>query len=324
MAIIDIYLTDTEGSFEADDSETTLEWVVYSDVILDYAQRIVAQGMIPPGAPLIVRGKAQGWYPFGTAYRLGNDVKSDIFAKRVEVFDRKIIRGRGDFLIQNLAIVEIFDPENPIVQWRVRQTFTTDPKNDEPKPQEELSEDDKFTISVSYEWEDAPFHTDVVTGQPIKNSAGMSFNPPAYRRRKLPVISLTRKEYGNPVDKALAFSNTVDGIFLIDTIITQFDGKIWTVTYNLKTRPEGWTTQIMDTGYYWRDPQTGRRFPIIGDDGLPVSEPARLNGNGLRVTFDSDEVHNVGPFHRYPISPLLALKIPDPRKIMAIPPPIAG
>ena len=46
MAIVNMYLVDTDGSFESDNSETTLEWLVYSDVILDYAQRIISQGTI--------------------------------------------------------------------------------------------------------------------------------------------------------------------------------------------------------------------------------------------------------------------------------------
>ena len=51
---------------------------------------------------------------------------------------------------------------------------------------------------------------------------------------------MTRTEYGNPVYKALQFSNTVDGQFLIDTIVPQYTGNKWTVTYNLKQRLEGW------------------------------------------------------------------------------------
>ena len=320
MAIVKMYLVNTEGAFEEENSETTLEWLVYSDVILDYSQRIVSQGTIAPNASLIAGGKAQGWYAFGTPYQLGNDGKDDIFARRVEVFDRKIIRGKGDFLIQNLDIVEIFDPVNPLIQWRVRQTFTADdPKAEEPKA--EPSENDKFTISVSYEWEDVPMAFDIVTGKLILNSAGMPFNPPVIRRRKIPIISMTRKEYGNPVMKALAYTGTVSNDMLIDSIVPQYDGKIWTVTYNIKIKPEGWAFSVMDTGFHYRDPETGELFPITYDDGLPVNEPARLDGKGLPMPFDSDEVHNVGPFHRYPVSSVSALNIPDPRLIIALPPP---
>ncbi|MCL2710270.1 MAG: hypothetical protein FWE95_05265 [Planctomycetaceae bacterium] len=320
MAIVDMYLADTDGSYEADSAETTLEWLVYSNVILDYSKRIVSQGMIAAGSPLIVQGRPKGWYAFGTPYQLGNDADEKIYAKRVEVFDRKIIRGKGDFLIKDLAIVEIFNPENPLVQWRVRQTFTTDPKADEPK--EEPSENDKFTVSIFNEWEDVPFLEDVVTGRPVLNSAGMPFGSPVKRRRKIPVISMTRKEYGNPVDKTVRYSNTVDGPFLIDSILSQYDGKIWTVTYNIKYRPEGWTTYLMDTGYYWCDPVTGYRYPILGeDDGLPVNEPVRLDGNGVPVPVDSDYIFNVGPFNKYETSLLADLRLPDPHSLVALPPP---
>ena len=318
MALIDKYLVDTTGSFDQDESETVLEWLVYSDVILDYAKRIVKQGEIAPGSPLIVDGKAAGWYSHGTPYSLGNDSDEDIFAGKVEVFERKIIRGKGDFTIQNLEIVGIFDPLHPLVQWRVRQTYSS--KNDE-AINSEPSVDDKFLVSVSYEWVDVPLDVDMVTLQPVVNSAGLPFSTPAFRRKKIPVISMTRKEYGNPVHKALQYSNTVDGEYLIDSIIPQFDGKIWTVTYNVKINAEGWLDLIMDTGYHYKDPVNGWIFPILNSgDGTPISEPARLNGHGVPVPENSNDVYNVGPFHKYSLSSIADLKIPDPCSIIAVPP----
>lgn len=317
MALVEKYLVDTTGSFDKDDSETVLEWLVYSDTILDYAQRIAKQGEILPGESLIntTTGEARGWYKQGTPYSLGNDAAEDIFAGKVEVSDRKIIRGKGDFSIQNLNIVRRFKPENPLIQWRVRQTFST--KNDQ-SVNNEPSVDDPFTVSVSYEWEEVPFTTDVITGKPVVNSAGQPFNTPATRRRKIAVIALTRKEYSNPVAKALVYSNTVDGIYLIDSIIPQFDGKSWTVTYNIKIKPEGWTVSLMDAGYHYREQTSKLLFPILNSgDGTPISEPARLNGNGLPLPENSNDVYNIGPFHKYSHSSIADLKIPDPTHIVA-------
>ena len=315
MAIIEMYLLDSEGSFDLRHSETTLKWLVYSDTIDDYAQKIAIQGIT--NGPMIVNGQAMGWYYPGRPYKVGNDLDNDSYAGPIEVSHRKIIRGRGDFSIQNLNIVKKYN-DKPMVQWNVQQTYST--KNDQ-KPEAETSENDKFTVSVSYEWEDEVFAVDMVTGRAVVNSAGHPFNPPATKRVKIPVIALTRMEYGNPVAKAITYSNTIDGEYLIDSIVPQFDGKAWTVTYNIKIHPRGtWVTYIMDTGVYQRVPYYGD-ISCLNEDGTPVNDPVRLNGNGQQVPFNSTFVWNLGPFYKWSFAPggIKALKIPDPRSIVTIP-----
>ena len=126
---------------------------------------------------------------------------------------------------------------------------------------------------------------------------------------------MTRTEYVNPVSNALMYSNTVDGQYLIDSIVPQFDGRKWTVTYNIKISEDGWYTHIMDTGFHARGPD-GQPYTIVHPDGTPLEEPVRLNGNGQPVNIDSDFVFNRGPYSKYPrVGALAALRIPDPRTI---------
>ena len=318
MAIIDLRFNSTEGAFDMNVKDITLEWIVLSDSIQDFAWAVAVQGTVSPETSLVDSfGMPTGWHPPGTPYRFGNETIPDSYAGTLEVTNRTIIRGKGDFEIGPGWVIVLRGNDNPVIKYNVKQRYSADNNK---RPGEEPAEDDKFNISVSFEYEEEPFEFDAVTHRPVLNSAGQRFNPPAITRRKIPVISMTRTEYGNPVAKALAFSNTVDGQFLIDTIVPSFDGRAWTVTYNIKYKSEGWSTILMDRGYFWRHPDTGQLLPILNYDGTPVSAPVRLNGRGLPVPDESDNVYNVGPFHKYPFSTLAVLQIPNPMSIVTLPP----
>jgi len=321
MAIIDKYLIDSRGSFELDRKEFTLEWLVFADDILDHARSIANQGTIEPEEEMIgTDGKAKGWYAPGVPYRLGNERNDTCYAGNLEVYERRIIRGKGDFaILPGFDFTPIFNG-TPLIQYRVRLRFSTDYQK-EAADDGEVSEDDKITIKVSYEWEDVPFVQDVLDGRPVFNSAGMPFNPPAVMRRKIPVYSITRREIRNPIRKANAFSNTVNdgdyygaeiGTLLMDSIIPDYDGQRWSVTYVLKEKPEGWQTNLLDTGYYHRLPN-GMLVPILGqDDGLPISEPAKLDGTGHVLSDQSLPGVPVGPYHKYLEMPFDELRLPNP------------
>jgi hypothetical protein len=317
MALVDIKIVRIEGSFAPDQKEITIEWRVFSDSMLDFAANIADQGTTWDNM-VDADGNATGWLPFGSQYHLGNDLNRYIFGGRVEISDPKIIGGDGDFTInvRDMTITPKHN-DNPLKMWSARQTYSSD-NPEEPEEEEEpevLDEDNpyshKVTVDVSYEWEDVPFTRDVETLVRVVNSIGQPFNPPAIRRQKIAVVQITRREYGNPIPKAVALTNTLAGSYfspwLYDSVLPRFDNETgWTVTYNLKYNPQGWFTYILNTGYHYRDPMTGAILPILGDDGLPVSEPVRLTQDGLPIPHHSSARYDVGPFNKYRVGPSLA------------------
>ena len=100
----------------------------------------------------------------------------------------------------------------------------------------------------------------------------------------------------------------------MDSILPEFDGQRWNVTYNIKERVEGWQTYLLDTGYFDRLPN-GLLHSIVADDNTPLSEPAKLNGAGQRLFDQSLPGVNVGPFHKFPQIPFGLLTLPNPFNI---------
>ena len=317
-----IKLTGSRAVIDLDVKEHTLEWLIVSNQITDFAASIAAWGMVQPDMSLIVNGEPMGWYPPGTPYRIGNDHNDTCYAGMIEVYDREIIGGKGDYEIDGVVIRRIYNTA-PLIKWRVRQQYSTSyDKACGIFP----SEEDKVTVSLSYEWEERPLEHDIIDGRMVVNSAGMHFNPPSLRRRKIPVYSMTRREIVNPLHKAQIFTNTVNNAeyhgappytLLMDSITTSFDGQIWRVTYNIKERYEGWQTYLLDTGYYERLPN-GLLMPILDDVNTPLSEPAKLNGQGRRLMNQEEPGVNVGPFHKYPAANFDELALPNPFALHSI------
>ena len=260
-------------------------------------------------------------YPPGSRYRLGNDYHDQCYAGALEV-DGRFIGGRdGNYVVFKNNGVITYQTEyrgTPVVEWRVRQTYsakneTDDNENDFP------TEDNQITIRAYCEWEDMPFTHDS-DGKAVVNSAGTMFNPPAVRRRKIPIYSITRKENLNPLGTMLGYANSVNGgdylgmpseTILMESILPEFDGKRWSVTYNMKERIEGWNTYLLDTSYCERLPN-GMLVPIFDDLCVPISEPAKLNGLGRVLPNQAGIGAFVGPFKKYPQRPFGMLRLPNP------------
>ena len=314
MAIIDLFLTDVQGTFESDTQEIRLEWVAFSDDIRKFAYGVMMEGM----------SHADGWRAPGTPYHLGTDAIGSCLAEKIEVLDRKIIDGKGDYEIRGVNYFERVN-ENAVVRYTVVQRYAT-PETEDNNVGNEPTENDKFTLKMSYEWEDMPLSHDVRDDRPVFNSAGAPFNPPVVRRRKIPIYSITRREYFNPLMKAKTHSNTVNTeiylgaapeTLLMDSIVCDFDGKAWTVTYNIKERIEGWQTYVLDTGYYQRG-LDGKLYSILGDDALPISEPVKLDGYGRALLNQALPGVNIGPYHKYQKSAFGVLRLPNPFVINSI------
>jgi hypothetical protein len=173
---------------------------------------------------------------------------------------------------------------------------------------------------MSVETEDVPFIRDVRTKKLVINSAKQFFNPPPTTKKKVTSYSVSRRERGNPLAKAKLYSNTVNsdtwygnppGTILMESITCNYDGEAWSdVTYNFKADQEGWQTLLLDTGY--DELKDGKLRKILSDDGTPVSEPAKLDGEGLSLTNQNQNGYDIGPFWKYEQKPFSALVLPNP------------
>ena len=267
-------------------------------------------------------GQAKGWLPPGAYYRLGNDEWEWAYADTVEIDERKVIKGNGNYNLRLAGGIRLDSiPAEGIVQWRARQRFSTTAP-----PESRDHEDDPIIVKSYAEYEDAPFEADVRTGRIVQNSAGDRFNPPPVLKRKITVYNVSRLEIANPLWKSKLYSNVVNteifhgampGTLLMEAVSCDFDGRKWNVTYTIKERPEGWQTFLLDMGLnaIWG----GRRIAILDDDGVPITEPVKLDGYGQPLPPQSEFGFNLGPFWKYQALPFAPLWLPNIFKLVSLP-----
>jgi hypothetical protein len=323
--IIEKILTNVTGSFNLDVKEVDLEWIVFSDTVADFSIAVAMQGTLPRGANMIQNGQAAGWLPPGDFYRLGNEWWTTCYAFGVDVSDRMLI-GDGGYAVTSVTGYSKSAPVNAQVRWRVKQKFSTNAQKKESE-NGNPSVDDKITVRMNIELEEVPFLQDFVTGRLVVNSAGQFFNQPPTFKRKIPVFTISRREMINPLNKAVAYTNVVNsdlyygappGTLLMDTITCDYDGVAWSnVTYILKQKTEGWQSWYLDTGY--SEVRNEKLINILDDEGVPVSEPAKLNGLGQKLPNQALEGFNVGPFWKYQAKPFSVLALPNPFALITRP-----
>jgi hypothetical protein len=331
MALIGMYLTDISGTFELDRKEINLEWIVFSNNFFSGPVEIAIQGTINDDDNMIFiddagQHRANGWYRPGHPYRFnGNGDEGEwwnsSFAGQLEVGERKIIRGTGNYEL-TIADENIIVPITPsgIVQWTVKQKFST--SNEKAADKDGDQTQDPYTIKTSTEFEEVPFEKDVRKKKRVLNSAKDFFVPTPTRQRKIGVYSITRREQGNPVDKANRYSGVVNsdnwhgkepGTVLMESVPCNFDGKVWSdVSYNLKYREDGWQTEYLDSGL--NELVDGKLRPILNDEGTAVTEAVLLDGKGkkmLKTNPKYDEGITVGPFWKYKELSFDNLHLPD-------------
>jgi hypothetical protein len=329
MAILDIKLTNVIGSLGSEKKDVTLEWILWSDNINDFAAQIVRQGITNR---MIVNGKAKGWLYPGSGYQLGNDSISDCYAGEIELTDRRILRGSGEMDIHfhgNTVSVVKIPPTGVIVQWKAKQNFSS--KN--PQSPDVPPENAKVTVTTYTEYEEIAFHRDVY-GKLVRNSAGQFFDPQPSTKLRIHCYAVSRREAGNPLWKIKQYSGTVNydsfwgflpGWALLDSVTSHYDGEKWSdVTYLFKMKervdsPAGmmmdnnalasnaWALFYLDTGY--ESYNNGQLEKILGSDGTPINEPALLNGYG-RFS-DDGTAHSVGPFRKYEFAKFAPLQLPN-------------
>ncbi len=328
MALTDIVLVSTSGSFQLDTKEVTIEWLVFSDNLNDFTVEIAKQGQVEE---MIVDGEAKGWLWPGSPYVLGNDTWPTAYASNVDVSERKIIRGDGQYEIEFADGTVRFAKIAPTgtVRWKVVQKFSTKSSD---KGEENPSVDDKITISVSKEFEDVPFERDIRTGKLVLNSAGEFFVPAAVMRKAKRRFAISRRENPNPLIKSDAYENVVNsdnwygaapGTLLMESITCDYNGESWeNVTYNMIYKADGWQTKILDTGLNERESKDfhalGELVPItLGGSETSVASPAKLDGRGQKLNDQNQDGVDMGPFWKYNEMPFLLLCLPNPYTVVS-------
>jgi len=319
--LFDIRLINNTATIGSKSREYLLEWLAFSDDPMDFAGSIAMRGMITDGSNMTgTDGRAKGWYPAGRHYRFGNHSDIGCFANEVEVSDMLPLSSNGNqyVVIHNGTIIyQKDDTGTPVTKWHIRQRYSTETEEGGGTEEHFPTEDDPITISSHCEWEDIPFTFDA-DGKIVRNSAGDLFNPPAIRRRRIPVYSITRKEWYSPMGIMLYYANTVNaddyfgmppGTMLMD-VTPNYDGKKWMTTYTIREKQEGWNTELLDMGYNEWLPD-GRVVPILDNMCVPISEPALLNGYG-RLAPPGTLGTYVGPFKKFSAMPFSLLNLPNP------------
>ncbi|GHT26800.1 hypothetical protein FACS18942_04910 [Planctomycetales bacterium] len=321
MAIILGIITGTTGKYTSVKRNVSVEWLLYSDNLLDFTGNIAVQGTAAGDNLILPNNESAGWLAPGKEYRMGSDYLEGCVAGEIEITDRKIIRGTGKYEIQvgdNTVGLVPLTPQG-IVQYKAVQHFSTS-ETDNQEKNKPPANNDKFSISSDVEYKEMPFEKDVRTNAFIVNSAGQKFIPPVSYRKAVTVYSLTRTEYINPIAKSRIYRNVVNsdtwygaapGTVLMDSISPskEKDGH-WTVSYKFKYDPDGWEIYILDTGTMQKD-SSGKLSAILDKEQAAVQEPVKLDGSGHPLDDQSSDGTDLGPFWAYKEMPFAALNIPD-------------
>ena len=256
MAVIDIELTGLSGTDSVTSPGAKMTWSVISE-LHDGPMAVKQHEAFPRiGSPYI--------------YQSGDNIEAT------------------DFVFCNNLTAEMAARVDHGILWTVEATFgppdyqsNTSPISQEAG--EEPGVDDKFTMSSSVEYVQELFFKDK-DGKSVRNSAGDAFTELPTIQRAIDVFTIGREEWRNPNAKKRGFKDVTNadtwsgfppGTLLMH-ISTNWSG-LWTVSYNIRYRPEGWGLEVLDAGYYKKSGTTKTR--IMTEDG-PAEVPQRLNGSG--------------------------------------------
>lgn len=161
--------------------------------------------------------------------------------------------------------------------------------------------DNPLLRPTEYRWgsdtRTVPFFKDL-TGKNVVNSAGESFEQLPEREKSDWSVTITRNEATPNLATLFSYSDAVNSdTFSVDgatfaagyakltisdcTKIIENGYTYYRITYLLRFRAEGWLVRIADMGY--NEIASGKRRPIIDEDGMEVRRPWPLNGLGVKV-----------------------------------------
>ena len=146
-----------------------------------------------------------------------------------------------------------------------------------------------------------------ISGEPLVNSSGESFDPPVTRDFYDLVLRITRNEEAYDPIKASDYKGSINGdIFfgfapglvkctqLNARSARQADLWYWIVTYEFQMRKLGWQLRLIDEGFRTKGPAVDSEGNLViqeitDDNGVKVSQPVQLDGEGQKKK-DADPI----------------------------------
>ena len=169
------------------------------------------------------------------------------------------------------------------------------------------SRDVEVPVDKAYATDDATTRT-----VPIENSAQMPFDPPVVENDGHQVISITRNEqvsdFNPDILKTMKYTINAENITIAGVKVKARKGRIldatgqktydptgrpyYTVAYKIEVMDkETQDKLILDLGYYQLPNPGCPPVPIVDSDGAMVTEPLKLDGNGLLLAQEADAVY---------------------------------
>jgi len=203
--------------------------------------------------------------------------------------------------------LETFDERGAVWEVEVFYDNATGVSDNQAAP----TESDPFSLNSTME-RMRVVATHDLNGKRLTNSAGEPF-PEIEREMLVPVISMTRQEYRNPLPNQLAYMDRVNwrpmwnqpvGQVYMRKIMPSVQVQdvrqypVWTVNYEVAINLEGFGSQweLLDAGTMVLSKSAvsgGNRpvvmqEPIVDANGLAVTDPQLLNGNGQLLPKDEE------------------------------------
>lgn len=197
------------------------------------------------------------------------------------------------------------------LQWEVDVEYgpydpTIRPESPLDQPPEVSWDANQFTRPAVVEADQG----DGSTPQAIANTAGVPFDPAPQVDDSRPVLQVVRNEQTYDVGLATSYRDCVNdqpflgwdpGTVKIHSISGRrawhpICGYYWSVSYTLEFNELGWTSKPLDAGLTERRAD-GMLYAITDPNGVPVSSPVPLSGDGLANDIGVDDVYL--EFHIY-------------------------
>lgn len=188
--------------------------------------------------------------------------------------------------------IDIRQTDDPFT-WEVVCHYSN--RTDEPA----LGETDPISrpteIEVDFEQFQRVAENDI-KGNPIYNSAGERFDPPAEMDDSRPVIIMTRIEASLDYATLLQYQDAVNSKpwlgFAAKTVKLRIKARrhyennvyYWQITYTFSIRWDTWELKTLDQGYFFLD-SNGNRQMITDKFGQPLAAPALLDGSGNQLAY---------------------------------------
>lgn len=186
----------------------------------------------------------------------------------------------------------------------------------------EIEEPDPTERDIDVSWNFTQFQRSLerdVNGKPIRNSANDPFGEALVRDDSRPVLTISRNEssfspalawFYRDATNADTFWGAPRGTCKVSNISATLQrdqefGEFWRVTYEFHFNQAGWSDRVLDQGY--NELVGGEPKKIKDSEGLPITEPALLDGVGGKLAADDSPVFR--RFEKYPRLPFAAFNL---------------